>query len=68
MIWKGIGWYVGLFGKQGLTKVDLRGNGRKIFAVTKGKWKRDTTGVTRLYISTEMGEVVCESGSLTLIA
>lgn len=52
-------------GIKGLTGVDLRGRG--IFGGTKARGKRYTTVITRLYISTEMGELVCESGSLTLI-
>lgn len=55
-------------GNKDLTGVDLRESVREIFGVTKGREKRYTAGITRLYISTEMGEVVCESGSLTLIA
>lgn len=43
---------------KGLTEVDLRESRRKVFGVTKGRGKRYTTGVTRLYIFTEVGEVV----------
>lgn len=55
-------------GNKDLIRVNFRESGREIFGGTKGRWKRHTTGITSLYISTEIGEGVHENISLTLIS
>lgn len=55
-------------GNKGPIRVNFRESGREIFGGTKGRWKRHAARITRLDISTEIGEGVHENIRLTLIS
>lgn len=58
---------MGSLGNKVLIGVDLRESGWEIFGGTEVMMKRETIGIIGLCISTELGEGVCKSGTLTLI-